>query len=246
MAERTAIVTGASRGIGLGIAGELAAKGFGLTIAARDKARLEEAARVLRDLGAAEIVVCPGDLADPDQPTRLAAEHQVAFGAVDCLVLNAGVGTAGPIVDLPAHRFDKIVAVNLRAPHALLQAALPGLRTAAAKHPDHGVRITALSSITGVYAERGLAVYGATKAALIALVASINAEESANGVTATAISPGYVDTDMSAWVAEQIPPERMIPVDDVARLAGALVDLSARTVVPHLVLSRAGTSGYVA
>ncbi len=102
----------------------------------------------------------------------------------------------------------------------------------------------ALASITGVYAEAGLAVYGAAKAALISLIATLNAEESGNGITATTIAPGYVDTEMSSWIRDQIPPERMLPVTDVVEMVDALLRLSPRAVVPNIVMSRAGTDGY--
>jgi NAD(P)-dependent dehydrogenase (short-subunit alcohol dehydrogenase family) len=247
MSEATgpsALVTGASRGIGLGIAEKLAARGYAVTVAARDEERLAAAARGLRDSGAPEVVTVPGDLADPAYPDRLVAAHAEAFGTLSCLVLNAGVGTAGDVADLPDHRLDKTVAVNFRAPFVLLRQSLPLLRAAAEADPARGARVVVLSSITGVYAERGLAAYGATKAALNSLVETLNVEESERGVSATAIAPAYVETDMSAWVRDRVPAERMIPVSDVVGLVDALVGLSARSVVPRLVISRAGTSGF--
>ena len=160
------------------------------------------------------------------------------------LVLNAGVGTAGTIGEFPKHRFDKTVAVNLAAPFALVQQALPLLRKAAAADPAHGAKVVALSSITGVYAEHGLAAYGATKAALISLMETLSAEESGNGVAATAIAPAYVDTDMSAWIKDTIPAESMIATNDIVELVDALLRMSARAIVPSIVVSRAGASPY--
>jgi NAD(P)-dependent dehydrogenase (short-subunit alcohol dehydrogenase family) len=95
-----------------------------------------------------------------------------------------------------------------------------------------------------VYAESGLAVYGATKAALISLTETLNVEESGNGVTATAIAPAYVDTDMAAWIHDTIPPESMIEVADIVELVNTLLRLSAKAVVPKLVVGRAGTDCY--
>lgn len=229
MTERSALVTGASRGLGLGIARMLAGRGFGLTLAARDEQRLQEVADDLRALGAPTVVLKPGDLADDRYPTELCDAHAAAFPTMTCLVLNAGVGSA-----------------NLRSSFLLLQRGLPLLRAAAQAEPRHGARIVALSSLTGVYAEAGLGAYGATKAALNSLVDATNAEESANGVTATAVAPGYVETDMSAWVRDRIPAEAMIPVEDVVELVSSVVGLSARSVVPRLVITRAGTNGFIA
>jgi NAD(P)-dependent dehydrogenase (short-subunit alcohol dehydrogenase family) len=243
MTDQSALVTGASRGIGRAIARMLAQRGFGLTIAARDAAKLADVADELSQLGARGVVPCPGDLADEAYLDRLVAAHAGGFAAMDCLVLNAGVGTAGDLATFPVRRFDKTVAVNLRAPFLLVQHSLPLLRAAAEANPEHGARVVALSSITGVYAEAGLAAYGATKAALNSLVDTLNVEESGRGVLATAIAPAYVDTDMSAWVVERVPAVEMIRADDVSRLVEALVDLSGRAVVSRLVISRAGTSG---
>ena len=97
-----------------------------------------------------------------------------------------------------------------------------------------------------MYAEPGLAVYGASKAALISLMETLNAEESANGVMATAIAPAYVATDMSAWTADIIPAETMIPVEDVVGVVLMLLEFGAVTSLPRVVLTRSGTSGFIA
>ncbi len=237
--SRSALVTGASRGIGLGIARMLAELGYAVTATARDPDRLAAVAAELGELGAPDVVVVPGDLADPDLPAAIVAAHAAAFGTMDCLVLNAGVGTAGPVADYPLHRLDKTVAVNLRAPFAILRESVPLLRAAAADGP--GSRVVAIASITGVYAEPGLAAYGATKAAVLSLVDTLNAEESRNGVSATAIAPGYVDTEMSSWM--QLPQDELIPVEDVVALVRTAAGLSRRSVVSRIVVSRVGADG---
>ena len=242
----SALVTGASRGIGLGIATRLAERGYSLTISARGAERLESVADRLREAGAEEVRAVAADLADPEATARVVETHRETFGSMKALILNAGVGTAGPIAEFPARRFDKTVAVNLNAPFALIQAALPLLRAEAENDPARGSKIVALSSITGVYAEAGLAAYGATKAALISLVETLNAEESGNGISASALAPAYVDTDMSDWIKDKIPAESMIEVNDVVEIVDALLKLSSRAVVPKLVLSRAGAGLYTA
>ncbi|MDI9914090.1 SDR family oxidoreductase [Rhodococcus sp. IEGM 1379] len=242
--NRSALVTGASKGIGLGIATRLATLGYGLTITARDSEKLEAVAEGLRSAGSPDVVVVAGDMADEDFATELVAVHGDRFGSMRALILNAGVGTSGSIADYPMRRFDKTVAVNLRTPFVLLQESLPLLRAAADADPDGGAKVIALSSMAGVYAEGGLAVYGATKAALLSVVEALNAEESGNGVSATAIAPGYVDTDMSAWTQDRIPPDTMIKVDDIVELVDGLLRLSSRAVVPKVVMTRAGADGY--
>jgi 3-oxoacyl-[acyl-carrier protein] reductase len=240
----SALVTGASRGIGLGVATRLAERGWGLTVAARDADRLASVAGCLADAGAARVQTLAGDVADDDYLAELAAAHEMRFGTLDALVLNAGVGSAGPLAEFHPRRFDKQVRVNLRSPFVLLQQAMPLLRKAAAQRPDRGAKVVALCSITGVYAEPDLAVYGATKAALSSLVRSVNREESPGGVCATAICPAYVDTDMATYVQDRIPPETMLEVGDVVAMVDACLSLSACAVVPEIVMARASSDGH--
>lgn len=242
----SALVTGASRGIGLGIATRLAEQGRGLTITARSQDTLDAVADGFRAAGAPHVLAIAGDMADAEHLAAAVQAHGEQFGTMTALVLNAGVGTAGAIGEFPMRRFDKTIDVNLRAPFILLQAALPLLRAGAAAHPDKGAKVIALSSITGVYPEAGLGLYGATKAALISLIETLNAEESAGGVTGTAIAPAYVDTDMAAWTHDTVPPETMIQVSDIVELVDAQLRLSARAVVPRLVVNRAGASAFQA
>lgn len=239
----TALVTGASRGIGLGIAHRLASLGYSLTVTARDAERLDAVAAELRAAGAPEVVPVAGDMADEDAVRRLTQVHAERLGPMKALILNAGVGTAGTVAEYPMKRFDKTLDVNLRAPFQLLQQCLPLLRKGAEADPGRGAKVIALASIAGVYAEHGLAVYGATKAALISLVQTLNAEESGNGVSATTIAPAYVDTDMSAWIHDRIPAEQMLEVNDIVEIAESLLRLSSRAVVPNIVMTRAGTDG---
>ncbi|MGI5274097.1 SDR family NAD(P)-dependent oxidoreductase [Nonomuraea sp. CA-218870] len=234
-----ALVTGASRGIGLAIAERLAAGGHDLTICARGGEALSAAAGGLAAHGTA-VRAEAADMAAEDDVRRLAGAHVDAYGRLDVLVVAAGVGTAGPVETAPLHRFDKQFAVNVRAAYTLVQALVPTLRATAAARPDRGVKIIMLSSITGVFPEPGLAAYGASKAALISLCRSLNAELSAEGVTATAICPGYVDTDMSAWVHDRIDPAGMIRTSDIAELAMSLTRLSPQAVVSELVVTRPG------
>lgn len=241
---RTVLVTGATRGIGLGIATRLAEQGHKLTINARDPQRLDSVAHSLRAAGAEDVVVAAGDLGDPSVVDQILTTHEAHFDTLDALVLNAGFGSSGSIADYPLRRLDKTLEINLKAPLTLLQRALPMLRAAAVADPRRGAKVVALSSITGQYAEAGLAVYGATKAALISLIETLNAEESINGVTATAIAPAFVDTDMATWIHDRIPPEAMIQVNDIVEMVDMLLRLSSRAVVPKIVVGRSGTTSY--
>lgn len=235
-AGRSALVTGASRGIGRGIALALAAQGWKLTVVARDPDRL---AAAFDGVGASRIDRIAVDLAAPDAADAVVAAYAEKNSSLDALILAAGVGSAAPLDGYPIGRFDKQFALNTRAPFVLVSQLLPLLRAASG-----GARVIALASIAGVHAEASLGVYGASKAALLALCRAVNAEESARGVTATAIAPGYVDTDMSAHVHDTVPPDTMIPVDDVVRTVTAVLELSPRSVIDEIVMRRATAVGH--
>lgn len=242
---KTALVTGASRGIGNGIARDLARQGYGLTVSSRSGADLDALADTLLADGSPKVIRHAVDLADRDLLPALVAAHREAFGAMDVLVLGGGVGTSGAFQSMPERRIDKTMAVNFTSAISVIQHALPLLRQAAATS-ERGARVVLFSSITGVYAEAGLAVYGASKAALVSLAASLNVEESGNGVMFSAIAPAYVDTDMSAWTTDAIPADMMIPVEDIVTVVRALLDLGRRTSITDLIVSRSGASPYSA
>lgn len=117
---------------------------------------------------------------------------------------------------------------------------MPALRKTAAAAPERGAKIIGLASISGVAAEPMIAAYGASKAGLISLCEAVTLEESANGVTACAISPGYVDTDMTAWKRDEVDQQHMLTANDVAELVVAVSRLSVNAVVPNIVLTRRG------
>jgi short-subunit dehydrogenase len=186
------------------------------------------------------VATCPADLSKPNDIAGLANFQAGIDDALDVLVLSAGVGSAGTLADYPVWRARRQLDVNYLGPLQLVQALLPALRKAAAGSAIRSAKIVAIASITGVASEPGLAGYAASKAALISMCESINVEEADSGVTASAISPGYVDTDMSSWVHDRIPPEQMITASDIAEIVLALCRLSRNAVVPNLVLTRPG------
>jgi 3-oxoacyl-[acyl-carrier protein] reductase len=234
-----ALVTGASRGIGRAIAQQMVDDGFDLTVSARKPDTLELAAGELRSRGC-RVLAVPADLASESDVDTIAARHLEHFDHLDLLVLCAGLGIAGELSSYPLRKFDTQFTVNVRSHLQLIQLLLPTLRATATLEAEVGTKIVAITSITGMVAEPDLAVYGASKAALIALCESINVAESKSGVTATSIAPGYVDTDMSEWVQDRIDPSTMIRAHDIAVLTSALARLSRYAAVPNIAVTRPG------
>ena len=239
----SAVITGGSRGIGFGIAQLLVQLGWSVTLTARHADQLEQAVATLVAAGGQAQSVT-GDMADDATIATVLTRHEEAYGGLSGLVLAAGVGSSGGLAGYPMSRFDKQFAVNVRAPYAIVSQALPLLRSSAAATPAGRSRIVAISSLEGVYPERGLAAYGASKAGLISLVKSINTEENEHGVMATAISPGFVATDLSAWTTDTIPFEEMISVEDVVKVVELVLTLSPNACLPHIVLNRIGGGAY--
>lgn len=240
---RSALITGASRGIGLAVAQRLAADGYGLTLSARGREGLEAVVGRLRELGAPRVVTAPADMTDPEALSALVEAHDEAFDGLSVLVLNAGMGDRGSFEDYPLRRFDRMFAVNVRAPFLLLQEALPLLRRGARHDPERGAKVVALASSTGVYSEEKYGAYGASKAALINLVETFGVEYSGEGISSVALAPGYVDTDMTSWLDDDRA-DTLITPEDVATLVESFTRLSRRAVVKNVTVVRAGTAGY--
>ena len=227
MAERTALITGGSSGIGLAIARMLRDEGYALTLASRRAEKVQAAAAEL------DAVAVAADVGDLDACERLVREHRERFGRLDVLVNSAGVGIAGTVEQLPAKHFDLQLGVNLRGLFLVTQAAIPLLRE------SHGL-IVNLASIAGTLPTPGLATYGATKAAVISLTRSLNEELDGDGVRAIALCPGFVDTPMAEWSG--LPGEEMIQPEDCAEVVRMLLRLSSRARVPQVVIERAGST----
>jgi NAD(P)-dependent dehydrogenase (short-subunit alcohol dehydrogenase family) len=222
----SALVTGGSSGIGLAIARMLRDEGFDLTLVSRRPERIEAAAA---ELGAAAIAA---DVAEAEECARVVAEHRDRFGRLDILVNSAGIGIGGRVEDLPAKHYDLQVAVNLRGLFLVTQAAIPLLRE------SRGWVIN-LASIAGTLPTPGLATYGATKAAVIALTRSLNDELDADGVRAIALCPGFVDTPMAQWSG--IEPDEMIRPEDCAEVVRMCLRLSPHARIPQVVIERMGS-----
>ncbi|MGW3071290.1 SDR family NAD(P)-dependent oxidoreductase [Kitasatospora sp. NPDC001132] len=185
-ADRTAVVTGASRGLGLLIARELVRRGCRVMLCARDPAELARAERYLRDEGAA-VAACACDLNDSDAPRRLLAATHERFGPVEILVNNAGVIQVGPFQALREEDFREAMETMLFAPLRLTTAALPDLRA-------HEGTLVNVTSVGGRVPAPHLLPYVAAKFAATGLSQGLRAELAADGVRVTTVIPGLMRT----------------------------------------------------
>jgi NAD(P)-dependent dehydrogenase (short-subunit alcohol dehydrogenase family) len=214
---RVAVVTGAGTGIGAAAARLLAANGCAVVVVGR---REEPLRALAADVDAAEVVVA--DLAERDAPRRVVDAALARFGRLDVVVNNAAVIRNGPFDSFAIDEFDTHVAVNLRAPFFLTQAALPALRDGEAP------AVVNVSSSVGSIVKPGTTLYSVTKAGLEYLTRA-NAYELAQWrIRVNCIAPGPVDTPIHATymddleegyrdLSRRIPLGRMGAVDDVAR-----------------------------
>ena len=222
LAGRAALVTGASRGIGLAIARALAACGAQVALCGRKAESLERAAAEIQAQGGKAIAIA-AHVGRADDVGRLVAKSVEAFGRLDVVVNNAAVNpTFGPLTDGEEAAFDKVLAVNLKGPWLVCKAAHPHLKV-------RGGSVVNVGSVAGVRPERGLGFYSASKAALHSLTQTLALEWGGDGIRVNAICPGLVKTDFSAalWsdpvVLDQFlsrTPLRMLATpEDVAPLA---------------------------
>ena len=223
---RSALVTGGSSGIGLAIARMLRDEGFELTVASRTLEKVEAAAAELGALGV------QANLADEDDCMRIVAEHRERFGGLDVLVNSGGIGIGGRVDSLVTKHVDLQLGVNLRGLLLVTREAIPLLK-------ESQGWIVNLASIAGTTATPGLTVYGATKAAVIALTRSLNAELDGDGVRAIALCPGFVDTPMAEWSGLEA--DEMIRPEDCAEVVRMCLRLSPRARIPAVVIERVGS-----
>jgi 3-oxoacyl-[acyl-carrier protein] reductase len=185
---QVAIVTGAARGIGLGIATVLRDEGADVVVADLDEAGAQSAAAQLAGPGEHAVGIAV-DVSQEADTARMAAAAISRWGRIDVLVANAGIYPHIPLTELRVADFDRIMAVNVRGALLAIQACLPQMTS-----QGYG-RIVLMSSITGsVVGQPGYAHYGATKAAMLGLMRSAALEVAGAGVTVNAVLPGNIAT----------------------------------------------------
>jgi NAD(P)-dependent dehydrogenase (short-subunit alcohol dehydrogenase family) len=237
MPDRAAIITGASRGIGLAIAEALGEQGYALTIAARRPEPLEKTAEELRDKGF-EVEQVAANVADEEGIRSVVDRHRERYGRLDVLVNNAGLGIGAAVADQQTKYVDLQVGVNLRAMILFYRECSAMLRAAGAEHRN--ALVVNMSSLSGKSGQPWLSVYSSTKAAVVAYTQAMNKELNSDGVKSVALCPGFVDTDMSDFIKESVGAAEMMRPEDVAEAVRFVLRLSPNCVIPEIIFQRPG------
>ncbi|MBK5115530.1 MAG: SDR family oxidoreductase [Thermoleophilia bacterium] len=237
MAERAAVVTGGSSGIGMAIARALGEDGYAVTVSARRPDKLQAAVDELAAEGL-EVTAAPADVSDEEQVVKLFADHKERYGRLDVLVNNAGLGIGGPLAEIETKKLDMQLNVNLRSYVIAIREAAPMLTAAGAEHRKALIVNTA--SIAGKAGQGWLAVYSATKAGVIGLTQAAQTELASEGIQCTALCPGFVDTPMTEWIRGQVDPKDMIKPEDLAETVRLLLRTSPNCLIPEIVYTRPG------
>jgi len=238
------IVTGGSRGIGLAIASRLARSGYRALAIARKQGSELEAAIAEAATGAGALHFVPFDLADtkaiPDLVKRLRAE----FGAPYALVNNAAIGTSGLLATMHNSQIEDLLRLNSLSPIILTKYAVRAMMS------EGKGRIVNVSSVIGFTGYSGLAVYGATKAAMLGFTRSLAREVGRLGINVNAVAPGFMDTEMTSAlagedrdkVARRSALRRLPEVEDVASAVEFLLSEGARNITGTVLTVDAGST----
>jgi 3-oxoacyl-[acyl-carrier protein] reductase len=227
LVDKTALITGATGGIGGAIARALHRQGATVAISGRQLDRLEALAA---ELGS-RVVVCPCDLGRRDEVAKLVDVAIVKLGRLDILVNNAGLTKDNLFMVMKDEQWDEVIAVNLTSTFMLMRTAARAMMRA---KTGYG-RIINISSVSGLIGNPGQGNYAAAKAGMIGMSKSLAREVASRGITVNCIAPGFITTPMTealnekqtAGIKEAIPAQKFGSPDDVAAAAVYLASLEA-------------------
>jgi 3-oxoacyl-[acyl-carrier protein] reductase len=242
---RNVIVTGGSRGLGLGIARKLAGEGYCVIAIARNES--DQLVSAMRDAECAHrglIHFVPFDLAAIECIAQLVKSLRKDFGPIHGLVNNAGISFDGALSLMPNSKIEQLLRVNTLSPIVLTKYV------ARAMMADGGGRIVNVASITGFTGHSGLAVYAATKASLIGFTRSLAREVGRVGVNVNSVAPGFVDTDMTQGltreqrerITRRSSLRRLTEIDDVANAVEFLLGCKSKSITGTVLTVDAGST----
>jgi 3-oxoacyl-[acyl-carrier protein] reductase len=235
MASRIAFVTGASRGIGRACAVALSAGGAKVVLAARQLEKLEQVAAEIRAAGG-EAFVVPIDLASQDSIKEAFLKASKEFGRIDILINNAGLTRDGLAMRMKRDDWDAVLQTNLSGSFFCIQQVLPAMVR------ERWGRIVNITSVVGESGNAGQANYAASKAGLIGLTKSLAQELASRNITVNAVAPGFVETDMTASlsdelkakITESVPLKRIGRPEDIAAAVKFLAGDDAAYITGHV------------
>jgi 3-oxoacyl-[acyl-carrier protein] reductase len=225
--NKVAVVTGASRGIGLAIARMLGGLGAKLSLCARSADKLQNVANELKSAGV-EVVIVAADVTSPDDIRSLLEETKQAFGAIDILVNNAGIGYFGPFYEANESHWDSVLDTNLKSVFLLSKAAAKGMIE------RRGGHIINIASLAGKNAFAGGAIYCASKWGLLGMTECMAEDLRAYGIRVSAICPGTVATDFSPHVGKDT--SKMLQPNDVAHVVESIVTQAPQSFLSEVLL----------
>jgi 3-oxoacyl-[acyl-carrier protein] reductase len=240
---RNVIVTGGSRGLGLGIAGKLAKQGYrAIAIARKESQELTAAMQNGTEPGNIQFV--PFDLADLEGIAGLVKKLRKDFGPIYGLVNNAGTSVDGALAMLQISQMEQVVRLNTLSPMVVTKAAVRSMMS------DGGGRIINIASVVAFTGYSGLTVYSASKASLIGFTRSLAREVGKLGITVNAVAPGFVDTEMTRGMKEEQREQivrrsalkRLVDVEDVANTVDFLLSDGAKNITGTVVTVDAGNT----
>lgn len=237
---RVTLVTGGGRGIGAEIAKTLARDGASVAVSARTESEVKSVVEAIRAAGG-DARYFLADLAQPDQALELVPRVQAEMGPIDFLINNAGIGSSAPVVKVSLEEWNRVFAINVTATFLCTQAALPKMIE------RRSGRVVNVASVAARFGARYLAAYAASKHAVLGFTRCVAAEVAAHGITANAVCPGFVDTDMVAesvtrivektdlsaaealeTIKNQSPQKRLLTTPEVASLVTLLCSEEGR------------------
>jgi 3-oxoacyl-[acyl-carrier protein] reductase len=235
MTNRTAFITGASRGIGRACAIALSDAGARVAVGARNTQQLDDLAEQLRSQGR-EVFPVPLDLSNAESIKEAFAKTAKDFGSIGILVNNAGITKDGLALRMKKDDWDMVLATNLTGAFLAIQQVLQGMMR------ERWGRIINISSVVGETGNPGQANYVASKAGLIGLTKSIAREMGSRNITVNAVAPGFIETDMTAGLSEelkggmlaQVPLKRLGRPEDVASAVRFLASEEAGYITGHV------------
>jgi 3-oxoacyl-[acyl-carrier protein] reductase len=243
---RNVIVTGASRGLGLGIATRLAASGFSVIAIARSPSpQLESALGTAGQAGqGGALHFRRFDLLETGAMPQLVSSLRQEFGPLFGLVNNAGVGTSGLLATMREEQIETLVRLNMISPIVLTRHVVRSMMS------ERAGRIVSISSIVATTGYKGLSVYSATKAALVGFTRSLAREVGELGITVNAVAPGFADTEMTRELGEAAREKiarrsalrRLVGADDIAAAVDFLFSEQARNITGTTLTVDAGNT----